>query len=241
MFGSQYALMSPRHKEIISLLKQQSGTGNKSQSSTSYTGSQHFFYAVPVPKRREIIKAVIKNREAKELRLLADALFKGKSHEEKTMGAMILTYHKDVRQLCDFPTLDSWLNELVGWAEIDAFCYNTFSFEELLADLKPWKQFICALAHDANINKRRASLVLLTHPTASCDDERLHALAFKLILELAPEKDILITKAISWLLRSQIDTRKSAVADFVKTHESKLPKIAVRETKRKLITGKKNK
>jgi 3-methyladenine DNA glycosylase AlkD len=234
-------MLSTVHKEIISQLEALSNTGNKSQSSSSYTGSRHFFYVVPVPKRRALIKAVIINREAKELLLLSDALFKGKSHEEKTMGAMILTYHKDVRQLCDFHTLDSWLNELVGWAEIDAFCYNTFSPEELLADLKPWKQFICALAHDANINKRRAALVFLTHPTARSNDERIHALAFKLILQLAPEKDILITKAISWLLRSQIDTKKNEVADFIKMHESKLPKIAVRETRRKILTGKKNK
>lgn len=234
-------MLSTIHKEIISQLEALSNTGNKSQSSASYTGSHHYFYAVPVPKRREIIKALIRNQKPKELLLLAGALFNGNSHEEKTMGAMILTYREDVRQLCDFATLDSWLTELVGWAEIDAFCYNTFSPEELLAELKPWKQFICNLAHDSNINKRRAALVFLTHPTALSNDERLHALAFKLILQLAPEKDILITKAISWLLRSQIDTRKSEVTDFIKTHESTLPKIAVRETKRKLVTGKKNK
>ncbi len=229
------------HKEIILLLTAEAGTGNQAQSSSSYTGSQHFFYAVPVLKRRVIIKAVIKNHQAKELLVLADSLFKGRSHEEKTMGAMILTYREDVRQLCDFSTLDSWLSELVGWAEIDAFCGGTFKADELLAKLKPWKQFICTLAHDANINKRRAALVFLVHPTSHTDDERLHALAFKLILQLAPEKDILITKAISWLLRSQIDTRKSVVADFIKTYEGELPKIAVRETKHKLLTGKKNK
>ena len=229
------------HKEIIAELKMLTGTGNKDQSSSSYTGSSHFFYAVPVPKRREIIKAIIKDREAKELFPLADAILKGSSHEEKTMGAMILTYRKDVRQLCNFPILDNWLGELVGWAEIDAFCYNTFSSEEILSELKSWKQFIGTLAHDSNINKRRAAVVFLTHPTAKSSDDRLHALAFKIILDLASEKDILITKAISWLLRSQIDTRKEAVANFIKIHESKLTKIALRETRRKLVTGKKNK
>ena len=189
--------MKEIHQTAVAELESLAGTGNRDQSSASYTGSQHFFYAVPVPKRREIIKALIKNREAKELLTLAEALFKGSSHEEKTMGAMILTYRKDVRQFCDFSTLDNWLGELVGWAEIDAFCYNTFSVDEILFDFKPWKQFICALAHDSNINKRRAALVFLTHPTAKSSDERLHALAFKLILQLASEKDILLTKAIS--------------------------------------------
>ena len=233
--------MQTLHKKVIMALKQEAGTANRAQSTDSYTGSTHYFYAVPVPKRRAIIKEVIKVREATELLALTDALFAGRSHEEKTMGAMILMYRLDVRTLVDFGMIDRWLGLLVGWAEVDAFCYNTFSAEELLGDLRNWKQFICSLAHDSNINKRRAALVLLTHPCAKSEDGRLHALAFKLSLQLAPEKDILITKAISWLLRSQIDTNKSAVADFLQKYEAVLPKIAVRETKRKLLTGKKNK
>ncbi len=233
--------MQARHKKIITALEQEAGTANRAQSTDSYTGSTHYFYGVPVPKRRLIIKEVLKGLDAAALLALCEALFVGRSHEEKTMGAMVLSYRKDVRSLVDFPTLDHWLGQLVGWAEIDAFCYNTFTADELLANLKNWKQFICSLAHDTNINKRRAALVLLTHPCAKSTDERLHALAFKLVLQLAPEKDILITKAISWLLRSQIDTNKSAVADYLAKCEAVLPKIAVRETKRKLVTGKKNK
>ncbi len=233
--------MQALHKKVITALEQEAGTANRVQSTDSYTGSTHYFYGVPVPKRRVIIKMIIKGCEATELLTLADALIAGRSHEEKTMGAMVLSYRKDVRSLVNFSTLDRWLGQLVGWAEIDAFCYNMFTADELLADLKNWKQFICALAHDTNINKRRAALVMLTHPCAKSTDERLHALAFKLALQLAPERDILITKAISWLLRSQIDTNKSAVADYLAKYEAVLPNIAVRETKRKLVTGKKNK
>lgn len=232
--------MNVLHKKIVTVLKAEAGTANRAQATDSYTGSTHYFYAVPVPKRREIIKVLIKNREAAELLALCETLFTSHSHEEKTMGAMVLTYRKDVRAIVDFSMLDRWIGGLVGWAEVDALCYNTFSAEELLGDLKSWKQFICLLAHDVNINKRRAALVLLTHPCAKSPDERLHALAFKLVLQLASEKDILITKAISWLLRSQVNTRKVEVVDFLAKYEAVLPKIAVRETKRKLETGKKN-
>jgi 3-methyladenine DNA glycosylase AlkD len=233
--------MNTLHHKIVTELKAAAGTANRDQSTQTYTGSAHLFYAVPTPKRREIIKAVIKEQTEEELLFLCEALFSSSSHEEKTIGAMLLTYRRDVRALADFSMIDRWLGELVGWAEVDTFCYNTFTTEEILADLKAWQQFICALAHDTNINKRRAALVFLAYPVAHSQDDRLHRLANKLILTLAPEKDILITKAISWLLRSQIDTNKAAVAEFISKHEAVLPKIALRETRRKLETGKKNK
>lgn len=233
--------MNTLHAKVLAALQREVGTANSTQATDSYTGSTHYFYAVPVPRRREIIKAVMKDTEATELLTLCEALFAGRSHEEKTMGAMVLTYRPAVRSLVDFPTLDRWLGELVGWAEVDALCYNTFTDTELLADFKSWQQFMCALAQDSNINKRRAALVLLTHPTSRSKDDRLHALAFTLIRQLAPEKDILITKAISWLLRCQIDTNKATVANFIEQHKTSLPKIALRETKHKLVTGKKNK
>lgn len=233
--------MNILHQKLVAALKAEAGTANRAKATDSYTGSTHHFYAVPVPKRREIVKVLIKGREAAGLLTLAGELFAGRSHEEKTIGAMVLTYRQDVRALVDLPTLDRWLGELVGWAEVDALCYNTFTAGELLADFKTWKSFLTTLAHDSNVNKRRAALVFLTHPCAKSPDERLHALANKLMLQLASEKDILITKAISWLLRCQIDTNKSAVADFLNKHETVLPKIAIRETKRKLLIGKKNK
>lgn len=233
--------MNTLHTKVLAALKQESGTANRAQATDSYTGSPHYFYAVPVPRRREIIKAVMKDTEATELLALCEALFAGRSQEEKTMGAMVLTYRPAVRTLVEFLVLDRWLGELIGWAEVDALCYNTFTDTELLADFRSWKQFICALAQDSNVNKRRAALVFLTHPTSRSQDERIHALAFALIRQLAPEKDVIITKAISWLLRCQIDTNKAAVADFIVKQQTTLPKIALRETKHKLVTGKKNK
>ncbi|MDP2951009.1 MAG: DNA alkylation repair protein, partial [bacterium] len=64
-------------------------------------------------------------------------------------------------------------------------------------------------------------------------------LAFENIEKLKPEKDILITKAISWLLRNLIKYHKKEVADYLKKNKNSLPKIAVRETEKKIKTGKK--
>lgn len=53
------------------------------------------------------------------------------------------------------------------------------------------------------------------------------------------EKHVMITKAISWLLRSLIKYHKNEVTVYLKKNSLTLPKIAVREVRRKLETGKK--
>lgn len=233
------------HKTIITALKAKAGTANAGQSSDSYTGSGHAFYAVSVPDRRAILKEVVKANK-KEATIegwlrLVDALMAGKSHEEKTMGAYLLGYVPEARKTADFSRLDTWLEELEGWAEVDSLCQNIFQPDELLVDWSGWQKFLRKLAKDKNINKRRASLVFLTGPTWKSDDKRLHVQAYENIDRLKHEKDILITKAISWLLRSMVDTRPKEVAGYLLANADTLPKIVLRETKRKLATGKKNK
>ena len=81
--------------------------------------------------------------------------------------------------------------------------------------------------------------MLLVKPTRESDDIRLKKQAFITIEKLIHEKDILITKAISWLLRQLITNHKEEVSAFLDLHSEEIPKIAIRETRRKLETGKK--
>jgi 3-methyladenine DNA glycosylase AlkD len=90
-----------------------------------------------------------------------------------------------------------------------------------------------------NIQKRRASLVLLCSPLRHTDDESLARIALDTVERLKSEKAILITKAISWVLRSMVKHHKKIVAQYIKDNTGTLPSIAVRETLTKLKTGKK--
>ena len=54
------------------------------------------------------------------------------------------------------------------------------------------------------------------------------------------EKEVLITKAVSWLLRSMIKYYRNEVTDYLNENKESLPKIAVREVSIKLETGRKN-
>ena len=95
------------------------------------------------------------------------------------------------------------------------------------------------LSLDANVNKRRAALVLLTAPVTKSPDERLLRLALRLIDRLCSDKDKRITKAVSWLLRKAIKQHRAAIEAYLSANAERLPAIALRETRRKLATGKK--
>ncbi|MBS0384945.1 MAG: DNA alkylation repair protein [Proteobacteria bacterium] len=171
---------------------------------------------------------------------LCDGLFAGKTHQEKALGAIILSYAHAARRAASQKRIEDWLDDLHGWAEVDALCSNVFQYEEMLSDWGNWKALLNRLSRDANINKRRASLVLLTGPVRYSGDARLSALAFALVGRLRSERDILITKAVSWLLRNLTLRHEGEVAAYLEANEAKLPRVAVRETLRKLRTGTKS-
>ncbi len=66
-------------------------------------------------------------------------------------------------------------------------------------------------------------------------------MALQNVERLKSEKSGLITKAISWVLRSMVRYNKKIVEKFLKEKGATLPKIALRETLVKLKTGRKTK
>jgi 3-methyladenine DNA glycosylase AlkD len=110
----------------------------------------------------------------------------------------------------------------------------------MLADWPAWTALFERLSRDPNLNKRRASLVLLTGPTRYSDDRRFPDLAFAMIERSMGEKSVMITKAVSWLLRAMTIRHSDAVAAYLGANAARLPAIAVRETRTKLATGKKS-
>ena len=229
--------MTPHHQKILSELKKKPTKKGNVFFSKNYTGSEHKAYSVSAPDLRSILKKWLKNNsDLKTIDIFdtVSSLMLGKSHEEKMMGAYLLGYRKDVRKITKTHHLDKWLDGLVGWAEIDALCQNIFSAEEVLLNWKSWKPFLIELSKSNNINKRRASLVFLVGPTWKSDNIKFHNLAIKNIEKLQAEKDILITKAISWLLRCMIITRRKETEEYLESNSESLPKIAVRETRNKI-------
>lgn len=236
--------MNPEHRALLAELRTLARpTHLERHHNDSYGGSGRPFYFVSAPDQRSIARRWARAHKAAdpaEVLAVIESLFEGVSHEEKTLAALMLAYHAQARQAARPGDIDRWLGQLRGWAEIDSLCQNVFKTREMAADWPGWERLINQLSTDPNINKRRAALVLLNSPVRYSDDRRFRDLALDVIDRLKPERDILITKAVSWLLRSMIARHRGAVERCLLEQGPSLPAVAVRETRTKLLTGTKS-
>lgn len=234
--------MNPHHKNLLQEIKQLSSLRSARIDPHSHSGSPHPTWNLNVPQLRTMVKTWLKKNQDlsnKEVTNLLASLYSGSSNEEKKLPGYLLSSLDEYRSQVDLQLLNNWLEQLVGWQEVDNTCQGVFSAEDVLSRWSEWKPFLFRLSKDKNMNKRRAALVLLTTPVSSSKEKELADLSLTLIDVLKSEKDKLITKAVSWLLRSLIKNHKTRVEDYIEQNLLSLPKIAIRETKNKLATGKK--
>ncbi len=233
--------MNEHHKEILMQIQHLSGKPTQHTFLNSYLGNSHPRYPISIPILRKIAKAwMMAHRElaTSTFTALLGSLIKGKSSTEKCMVGILLDYATPDQRKFNPKLFNTWLNYLEGWAEVDSLCTGRYSDSEILRQWKIWNPLLIQFSKSNNIHKRRASLVLLCSPLRKSTDTRLAGMALRNITRLKAEKEILITKAISWVLRNMVKHNRTAVQKYLK-EESDLPAIAVRETKRVLETGRK--
>ena len=232
--------MHPLHTRIKKELKRVGGAPALSHEHFRYHGSTRKVYDLSVPERRKIVVSISKGiTSPKEVKELAFSLGRGETYDERVMVGMLLETTK-FREILAPALLKQLLAGREGWAEIDHLCQSLLKGDEFLKSFSAWKNHIEGFKKSKDIALRRGALVLLVRPSREVDDERLKKLCFETIDALKHEKDILITKAISWLLREMVVNYKKDVSTYLSKNADTLPKIAVRETKKKLLTGKKN-
>ncbi|HTX51504.1 MAG TPA: DNA alkylation repair protein [Caulobacteraceae bacterium] len=235
--------IAAEHAGLVEALRRLGRPYRGGQQNDSYTGSGHPFFNVGTPDLRRLARGwLAAHRQAPDADVLALAgrLLLGEAYEEKVLGAIALALSRRAKALVTPAMVDAWLDHLTGWAEIDSLCASVFPADRMAADWAGWRGLIERLGGDANINKRRAALVLLATPTRTSDDPRFRDLAFQVVERLKGERAILITKAVSWLLRSMTARHGLAVAAYLEANAASLPAIAVRETRAKLASGTKS-
>lgn len=230
------------HKEILEQLRKNTQKQKTSKLPSTYSGSRHPSLFVSTWTSRTIAKEWVRqHREITSKKFIAflDSLYSGETIDEKKMGGKILGYAPHLRATVSPTCLDKWLEQLEGWEEIDSLCQSNFTEKDLLGNWHVWQAVLAAFCASKHISKRRASLVLLTGPIGKSNDKRIVTQAFAMIDALKGEKHIPITKAISWLLRSMIRLHRKRVEEYVEKNKETLPPLAIRETIRKLQTGRK--
>ncbi len=232
------------HQELMNEVRAQSRplTPAQREKLTCYIGTSKAFYAMETDAQRRIVKQWIKAHDtltSLEYVELLNSLYKGSSCNEISIAGDLLQLLPKLRKDIDPALLEKWLDRVEGWGETDSICQSKFTAEEVLSRWKEWKRMLNRFSLDDNVHKKRASLVLLTKPVRESGDTRLADMAFANIDRLKGNREILVTKAISWLLRDLIRNHRQRVEEYLKQNELTLPKIAIRETRTKLLTGRK--
>ncbi len=234
--------MNPQHRFLLEQFQTtQPGRGQTTQR-PEHLGTQRRWYGLKNDQRRRImLDFIAANRDLRfeDWRALIDSLYRGNSYEERCAPQALLVKYPRYRRQLPLEQLDTWLGLLDGWAEVDSTCQTVFTAQDLLANWEGWRDLLESLAADDNINKQRAALVLLTAPISQSADEGILNLSLRLIDRLSAAKDKRVAKAISWLLRKGIKQHRGAIAAYLFARSDSLPAIALRETRKKLATGKK--
>ena len=165
--------------------------------------------------------------------------YQGEWIDEACLAGFMLGHYDQFRNDLPQDILDDWIGNLQGWREIDTTCQSNYTAKDILLNWEAWHPFLVGLSKRDTIQHRRASLVLLVKPLLDSEDERFISTALGNVEVLKHEKDKLITKAVSWILRSSVKRHKETVGEYVFKNEASLPAIAVCEFKKKYTTGKK--
>ena len=230
------------HHQILQQIKKNSGKGTAHTFLDSYLGNSHFRYPISAPVLRRIAKDWMKDHRdlpAKDFASLLTDLVEAASGTEKTMAGILLDYATADQRKFKPALFDQWLDHLEGWAEIDAICTGRYAATEVVSQWDKWKPLLIKFSKSKNINKRRASIVFFCSPLSKVENKEISQTALQIVDTLKAEKEILITKAISWILRSMVRYNREMVEIYLKENAASLPKIALRETIVKLETGKK--
>lgn len=232
------------HQEILELIRKNSKDAVLDSVPGGYFGNEHPRYVINNPTMRTIAREWMrthKGLQAGEFKDLLTSLIEAESCTEKMMAGIMMGYASKSQRDIDPMIFDRWLDHLVGWVEVDTLCTGDFLRTEFAGKWPTWKKLVKKLSQDANINKRRASLVLFCSPLAHIKDDDMGEVALLMVDRLKGEKDVLITKAISWVLRTMIKHHREKVCTYLQENTNSLPKIALRETMTKLKTGRKTK
>jgi 3-methyladenine DNA glycosylase AlkD len=245
--GTRRPPTDPGHKQLLGELHALAGHGplmlERPDPASSHTTSGRPFYRISVPNERRLARQWLsadRGRPPEQLSRTVRSLLAGRSYEEKTLGCMIMKERRDVRAEIAPSEVVAWLDDLRGWAEVDSLCQSVFSAEELLSGWAAWRAAILAMSKSDNANKRRASLVLLTGPVHQSNDDRLLKTALRVLDQVIADRDPLVTKAVSWLLRALSGNHPEAVVAYLARHGADLAPVALRETRTKLKTGTKS-
>ena len=206
-----------------------------------YLGTPRPVLGVRADDLRRLAKATAKAHadwpDAAWLELL-DQFYAGDLFEQRSLAGLLLGVLHPLRHRLELARLRTWLAAQQGWAEVDTTCQSSWTDKEVLARWAEWDPWLDELSRAEPISLRRASLVLLVTPLRHNADPHLTARALANVQRLQHERDGMISKGVSWVLRSMVADQPATVRTYLADNSGALPAV-VREVSKKLETGRK--
>jgi 3-methyladenine DNA glycosylase AlkD len=197
------------------------------------------FFGVGVGDLRRLARNWHRSNRAaapEEVAALAEDLWSRAVREEMVLAVMIMGRDKRNRDLFGLETAERWSCIIDNWETADSL--GTGLLGPWVAD-DPGAHFAAleTLAGDPSPWCRRLSLVGCVALARREEAGEWWPRVSNLVLRLAGDKEAAIPKAISWVLRENTRHCAPQVAALLEAQRSRLPAIAVREARNKMLTG----
>lgn len=207
------------------------------QGSITSTPTRLSTFGVRVPVLRKIAKDWVKrNKEISDSEFLSllQALWKQPIFELRSLAQELLMANKKYWKKFDWKVGEGWLNDVDNWVHCDVLSWQIFGFL-VLWDKSHLKSLKSYLKKPGKWHRRAAivSLLQLIRQKEINPEEVLG-----MTDEIKNDKDPMIQKAISWVLREMVRVdNATAVEKYLNQNRDKLAGYVVREVTNKLRTG----
>src|SRR5262245_21546432 len=145
--------MNVHHREVLSIIKANSGQGTQHTLLDSYLGNSHPRYLIDAPTLRTIAKEWMREHRdlsAESFSLMLTSLIEGKSSTEKCMAGILLDASQVAQRKFNPALFAEWLDHLVGWAEVDSVCTGPYTITEIPSNVKKWKPLLIKFSKSKN-------------------------------------------------------------------------------------------
>jgi 3-methyladenine DNA glycosylase AlkD len=207
--------------------------GKREKHGPGYVGTDLEFWSVSTPNFRALIRQIADDLP-QSWEVCADALWQRPIYDVRILAILLAANHAGQFRKTHWNLLAGWMKDASGWAMVDTLCCEALApllknYPELADKTGTWPR-------SRNLWMRRASLVAFCVPVRHGE---LSERAFNHAAALLEDRDPMVVKAESWLLRSATKHFKSEVESFLRSHESEMAPLILREVRTKMATGRK--
>jgi 3-methyladenine DNA glycosylase AlkD len=201
--------------------------------------TEHTLYGVRVPRLRKIAQEWQRSHQKAtpdELLALVDALWGRDSREERLMAIYLLTRFKRLIPALEWAHFDRWRQRIDNWEESDGLAQWVLA-PWILDDPGARLSHLQDIVGDESVWSRRLALVATVPINRGRTGLTIADLTLEMIDRVKEEREVMVTKAVSWALRGMAKNHPKRTAAYLEDNRHVLHPHVVREVESKLRTG----